>query len=180
MEPTSTGLVTIQAMDGEEIAVVAGSSFKLNDSDLVMVAMTQEQFNESQGGVPQSSCLNALAERIHAWAKVKGWWDEGHHRTFGDLIALCHSELSEALEEYRDGHAPDESYHSGESHPEVSLSVAVRSYHWKLKGIPSELADTIIRILDMCGYYGIDIDDVMNLKMDYNDGREFRHGGRVL
>ena len=33
-------------------------------------------------------------------AKQHGWWDED--RTFGEVIALCHSELSEALEAYRD------------------------------------------------------------------------------
>lgn len=45
------------------------------------------------------SGLNELARDIHENAKAHGWWDE--NRSFPEVIALCHSELSEALEEYR-------------------------------------------------------------------------------
>ena len=47
--------------------------------------------------------LNRLAAEVHQNAVEHGWWDGPP--TFGDIIALCHSELSEALEAYRDGGA---------------------------------------------------------------------------
>ena len=45
--------------------------------------------------------LKTLQEIIHQNAVDHGWWEDGE-RPFPEIIALCHAELSEALEEYRD------------------------------------------------------------------------------
>lgn len=82
--------------------------------------------------------LNKFAKEVHENAVKHGWWDA--ERSFGEVIALIHSELSEALEEYRNGHAPTETYYSKGGKPE---------------GIPSELADVVIRVLDWCGHENI-------------------------
>lgn len=48
----------------------------------------------------------------------------------------------------------------------------------KIDGIPVELADIIIRILDYCGYLNIDIGTVVEDKINYNIIRGFRHGNK--
>lgn len=106
--------------------------------------------------------INNLLQSVHKNAKEHGWWEE--ERSFGDIIALCHSELSEALEEHRNGHAPTEIYYNGE----------------KPEGIPIELADVVIRIMDYCGHAGIDLQSALLMKMKYNESRPYRHGGKKL
>lgn len=49
----------------------------------------------------------------------------------------------------------------------------------KPEGIPSELADIIIRVLDICGHLDIDIANALADKMAYNETRPYRHGGKL-
>lgn len=106
--------------------------------------------------------INELVEQAHTNAVEHGWWEED--RPFGELIALCHSELSEALEEYRNGKAMTTTYIKND----------------KPEGIPIELADVLIRIFDICGRYKIDLESAVKRKMAYNETRPHRHGGKVI
>jgi NTP pyrophosphatase (non-canonical NTP hydrolase) len=107
--------------------------------------------------------LNDFVNASYKNAVEHGWWEE--ERSFGDLIALIHSELSEALEDYRNGYKPTEIYYENGVKP---------------CGVPTELADVLIRIFDLCGRYGIDLDAVVKEKMEYNRTRPFRHGNKKM
>lgn len=120
--------------------------------------------------------INEIAKEIHENAVAHGWWDE--ERTFGDIIALCHSELSEALEEYRNGRPM---VYADDFDNELIRITDVSQFDGrKPEGIAVELADCIIRILDYCGHEGIDIEQAIKIKHEYNKSRPYRHGGKVI
>lgn len=104
--------------------------------------------------------INDIATDIHRNSVAHGWWDE--EITFGEIIALCHSELSEALEAYRNG----------------------EPWFWlngeKPDGKAVEMIDCIIRILDYLEHEGIDIENVLAVKHLYNKSRPYRHGGKII
>lgn len=148
--------------------------------------------------------IKSYIKEAHQDALDHGWWD--NPKSFPELISLVHSELSEALEEHRNHQSPNETYYSGSGIEEINQTdqrdqFAIQNYglikqikyisntplgHYKdtklLKpeGIPSELADAVIRIFDMCGYYGIDLEKAIDEKMAYNKTRSYKHGGKKL
>lgn len=101
--------------------------------------------------------FNALASAIHDWAVRKGFWEVGRDRNDGEMIALMHSELSEALEALRHGNPPDDKV------PEFS-------------GAEAEMADTIIRIMDTANARGWRVAEAIIAKMSFNEGRPYKHG----
>lgn len=118
--------------------------------------------------------ITDLVAEAYQNAVEHGFWDK--EPNFGELIALCHSELSEALEAHRAGRAVDDTRDECDVDDCVSCGPCVYCKHNKPEGVPTELADCVIRIFDLCGHYGIDLEAVIARKMAYNKTRERLHG----
>lgn len=139
--------------------------------------------------------IEEIMKQAQKTAIAKGWLTkEKDDRTIGDLIALCHSELSEALEEYRSPrYRPTGANKHGPAITLIHDTVRVQrnTIHpvlpddgapseGKPEGFPIELADCIIRICQMAQDYDIDLTRAIKVKMDYNKTRSHRHGGKKI
>lgn len=130
--------------------------------------------------------LNDAANQIHTAAKNKGFWDS--ERETGTLLMLCVSELAEALEaDRKDKVANLLDFENTECRLNTMMEKSRTKFdkaepfkqafedHVK-DTFEDELADTVIRILDLCGARGINLEKHINLKLKYNRTRERMHG----
>lgn len=133
-------------------------------------------------------------DKVYALAKEKGWWDgiSPHNEDIvPEKLALIHSEVSEALEVYRDtpdDHAlfpayadPDGERHEAQYPIASTFGVGEHPAYDKPRkpvGLDSELADIVIRVMDLCAHLGIDLERAIREKHAYNETRPRRHGGK--
>jgi NTP pyrophosphatase (non-canonical NTP hydrolase) len=116
--------------------------------------------------------LNELCTAAHSAAVAKGWYERP--RELPELLMLVVSELSEALEADRNGrHAP----RVPEQNSKYDISRFVNNFDDFVKDtVEDEIADAVIRIADLCGHLGIDLDAHVAAKMKYNLTRPYKHG----
>jgi NTP pyrophosphatase (non-canonical NTP hydrolase) len=155
--------------------------------------MTSEHYMDESGNLTGEGLAAAgaglaiLQEACHRRAKSKGWWsDDLAQRNFGEMVALMHSELSEALEAYRENDNCQEiryEYKTSNAGTQVLyVSEFVYDDHVELGkpvGIASEFADVLIRIFDTCAALSIPLPDALLQKHAYNGTRGYRHGGKL-
>lgn len=136
--------------------------------------------------------INDIITSAHDRAKSAGFWDG--RQDIHNKLSLINNEVSEAIEEYRDGHKPNETYYSGKRkfmnqspYGLTQFAIAPTQGHivggiscMKPEGIPSELADIVIRVCDICGFYEIDLEAIIKEKMEYNETRPSMHGGKII
>ena len=91
--------------------------------------------------------LNKLSEICHSIAKEKGFWEK--ERNIGEALMLIVTELAEAMEAHR---KQDQ------------------------ENFREELADTFIRLLDLCGGLKIDMEAEIEKKAQTNKNRPYKHG----
>lgn len=105
--------------------------------------------------------IRDIMKESHERAVRKGFYDPPP--TVPERLVLIHSEVSEATEDFRAGRMT--TFRRGDGKPE---------------GLPSELADIVIRVFDFAEYLGIDLEREIRIKSDYNETRSHKHGGKRI
>jgi len=99
------------------------------------------------------SLIAQLIDECKKNANQHGWnilWRKSiSDLTVGEALALMHSEISEALEKYRND---------------------------DFEGFSKEIAGLLIRVFHLCGDLGIDVEKHIMVEMKRNKERPFKHG----
>ena len=117
--------------------------------------------------------MEQIIKKAHEMARDKGFWDNPRNRP--ELLMLIVSELAEALKALRKDHyahekVSDEEFFLLEGSWKDGFEKYVKS------SFEDEIADVAIRLFDLCGGLGIDLDKHIKLKMKYNSMRGYKHG----
>lgn len=141
------------------VAVIAGVGLICLGLALVAVRIIRPYRRvKATPAEPAPRFLEELGEIVLEVNKANGWkvlsppdWDDPYR--IPTCIALLHSEVSEALEGFRNGDQAN---------------------------FREELADVQIRLLDLSCGLGIDLDREVMAKLERNRARGFRHGGKKV
>jgi hypothetical protein len=144
------------------------------------------------------SSIRELQRRVGAINTANGWRSNEPHEGKALVnaqimrLALISTEVSEAIEEIRNGRRVDEEYHSisgirvrrSDEDGVDWEAFAPNTATWtgvtaKPEGVPSELADIVIRAADAADAWGIDLQSAIDEKLAYNETRGYRHGGKT-
>lgn len=137
-------------------------------------------FETRDDGIRFLLLMLQLRDACHQNSVDKGFWDEGEEEVapnvyidtkpwnFGEKVALIHSELSEMFEAWRKNITTNDK----------GIHVIDTDGPRPMTAIEEEMADTFIRLLDLCGKLDINVGRVIMAKMEYNRNRPHMHGGR--
>ena len=113
------------------------------------------------------SGLNLAAQEIYQNNREKGFWD--NERNVGEMLMLVVSELGEAMEAHRKARFCSKLTRLENLRPSEFETLIKDTFE-------DEIADTVIRLLDLSAGLGIDLEAHIKAKVQYNKSRERLHG----
>jgi NTP pyrophosphatase (non-canonical NTP hydrolase) len=124
--------------------------------------------SEGEGLYTHLDNVRGTAAGVDARANLRRYWSE--------KLLLIVSEATEALDELRSGKDVHETYYPTSANGTQYSGPVDNPVQHKPEGVPSEIADIVIRCFDFAYESGIDLSAMINEKLAYNETRPYKHG----
>ena len=119
--------------------------------------------------------IKEIQREIHQVNVEKGFWED--RKNVGEVLMLIVSELGEALEAHRKSRKALVELFDAKAIDRTDAEDYQADFEQCIKDtFEDEIADTVIRIFDMCEGFGIDLERHIELKLEYNRTRPYKHG----
>lgn len=141
-----------------------GKDAKTQDVENIDPRSILDSLSRYLAGVAPELSINDIATQIGDWGRRKGWTFT--EQDIPQKLMLVVTELAEAMEEFRKPEFnPAHVYFNQDAQGEM-----------KPEGFGIELADAIIRLLHLAEHLQLDMNDLIAVKMTYNESRPYKHG----
>jgi NTP pyrophosphatase (non-canonical NTP hydrolase) len=130
-----------------------------NEKDIHMIALYDDRAHRVVSNTGLLADIGGWCQDANAMAVSKGFSATAN---IPRALCLLHAEISEALEELR----KNDDY----------LHVYKRESDGKPEGFAYELADVFLRLTNLCGGLGIDLERIVAQKHAFNATRPHKHG----
>lgn len=147
------------------------------------------QYCLSQLDEPSGNDLHAWQYIVHTINVSKGWFDAP--RDFGTECMLIVTEVAEIMEAWRENGLQSRTrwIHREINHDGFEITVDGSDRHnsiranpgdriGKPEGVASEAADVLVRLLDFCERYDINLTEALCTKLKFNMTRPYKHGNK--
>lgn len=109
--------------------------------------------------------ISEWTNKVHKLAREKGWYDTLTSINSSDVVEKACNNFHNEISELHEAHRKRNLFYPCDKGIQLTC-------------LEEELADIMIRIMDFASYMGVDLENAISVKHEFNKTRSYRHGNK--